>query len=155
MMQNFLLDHYSWIVTLHVIAVISWMAAQLYLPRLFVYHVSASPGGELSETLKVMERRLLKAIMTPAMIASLIFGILLLWAKPQYVTENWFMLKFLALITLFATHGLCARNVRQFQKDENLKSARYFRVLNEIPTVALILLISAVIGVRGYAWAIA
>ncbi len=149
-MQTFLLEQAHWISVLHVLAVISWMAAQLYLPRLFVYHCQATIGGEASTMLKLMERRLLKFIMTPAMIASLIFGLLLVWAKPNLATQSWFSLKMMAVFVLFATHGLCARAVRQFALDQNLRSVRFYRILNEVPTLAMILALVCVIGLRAY-----
>ena len=149
-MASFLLQNAHWLTTLHVISVIAWMAAQLYLPRLFVYHVTARLGGELSETLKVMERRLLRAIMTPAMIASLVFGLLLVWAKPGLVFQGWFHLKFLAILVLLGTHGYSAKMVRLFSQDQNQRSARFYRILNEIPTVAMVLAVCAVIGLRVY-----
>ena len=149
-MQTFLLTYAPWLTVFHVIAVIAWMAAQLYLPRLFVYHVGAEKGGELSETFKLMERRLLKAIMTPAMIATLIFGVLLLWAKPSLTVQLWFHIKMLAVVILLVTHGLCARLVRVFAEDRNHRSAAFYRILNEVPTFALILAVICVIAVRTY-----
>jgi len=149
-MQLFLLQQAHWLTTLHVISVIAWMAAQLYLPRLFVYHAGAVPGGELSETLKIMERRLLKAIMTPAMLATLIFGVLLVWAKPDLATQLWFHVKMFAVLVLIVTHGLGARAVRRFAQDENTWSPRAYRILNEVPTAALIVAVVCVIGLRVY-----
>ena len=149
-MQTFLLQNANWLTTFHVIAVLSWMAAQLYLPRLFVYHADAEVGGELSETLKIMERRLLKAIMTPAMIATLVFGFLLVWAKPGLAGELWFSIKMLAVLVLLGTHGLCARSVRLFREDQNQRSARFYRFMNEVPTLAMIIAVVCVIGLRVY-----
>lgn len=147
-MQLFLFEYAKWITAFHVISVIAWMAPQLYLPRLFVYHVEAESGGELSETLKVMERRLLKAIMTPAMIATLVFGGLLIWAKPDLAAQTWFLVKMLAVVVLAGTHGLCARYVRIFANDQNTRSARFYRFMNEVPTVAMIIAIVCVIALR-------
>jgi len=147
-MQAELGQYYKWIVAFHVISVIAWMAAQLYLPRLFVYHVTAKPGGELSETLKIMERRLLKAIMTPAMISTLFFGILLLWVNPDPLSKGWFHVKLLAIFALLASHGICAKAVRTFAEDKNARSARFYRLMNEVPTVAMIVAIICVIAIR-------
>ena len=154
-MQMVLLTYANWLTAFHVIAVIAWMAAQLYLPRLFVYHVTAEPGGELSETLKVMERRLLKAIMTPAMLATLVFGFLLLWAKPNLATELWFHVKLLAIVVLLATHMMGAKTVKIFAADANRRSARFYRVLNEVPTIAMIVAVICVLALRSYPFFIA
>ncbi len=137
---------YLWIKALHIIAVIAWMAAMLYLPRLFVYHADAKPGSELSETLKIMERRLLRVIMTPSMIATLALGIVLLfhfgpaaWAAP------WWWGKLACLFGLFALHGLMARYRREFADDRNHRSAKYYRFFNEVPTVLMILVVVFVV----------
>lgn len=140
-MADFLLNYYDWIKSLHVIAIIAWMAAQLYLPRLFVYHADTVAGSESSEMLKIMERRLLKYIMTPAMIASLIFGILMLIAVPALFEEGWMHVKLTAILLLFGTHGVMAKHTRLFAQDERRKSAKYFRVLNEIPTGLMIIIV--------------
>lgn len=139
-------DAYLWIKALHIIAVIAWMAAMLYLPRLFVYHADAKPGSELSETLKIMERRLLRAIMTPAMIATIAFGLLLLlhlgsgmWA------ELWWWGKFASVLGLAGLHGLMARYRREFALDRNRHSAKFYRIINEIPTVLMILVVVLVV----------
>ena len=126
-----------WVKALHVIAIIAWMAALLYLPRLFVYHTGAEAGSAQSETFKIMERRLLKAIATPAMIASWIFG---LWSASliDAWTEWWFLLKILLVIGLSAFHMMLARHVREFAVDGNRSSQRYFRIINEVPTLIMI-----------------
>ena len=133
-------DLYTWLRALHVIAVIAWMAGMLYLPRLYVYHARAEPGSELSETLKLMERRLLRAIVNPAMVASVGFGGVLL-SQPGAVdwsSDIWIYPK-LALVGLLAAfHGLLARWRRDFAGDRNRRSARFYRRVNEVPTVALI-----------------
>ncbi len=133
---------YLWIKALHLIAVIAWMAGLLYLPRLFVYHADAKPGSETAETFKVMERRLLRAIMTPAMIAALLLGLALLaragagiWASP------WWWAKGAALVGLFALHGLMARWRRDFAHDRNRHPARFYRIINEIPTALMIVIV--------------
>lgn len=137
---------YEWVKVVHLLAVISWMAGLLYLPRLMVYHADAERGGELSETLKVMERRLLKAIMTPAMIVSWIFGIWLgalqgLWSELPF----WLMLKVVLVLAMSAAHFWLAGQVKVFAADENVKSARAFRFINEVPTVLMIGIICVVV----------
>ena len=126
-----------WIKVIHLLAVISWMAGLLYLPRLFVYHAGVAIGSEASETFKIMERRLLKAIMTPAMIVTWIAG-LALAIRTGAFAEGWFHAKLVAVLLLSASHGLMARHVRQFAADRNLKSSLYFRVLNEVPTLLMV-----------------
>ena len=133
-----------WVKALHVISVIAWMAALLYLPRLFVYHVDAKIGSDQSETFKVMERRLLKAIATPSMIATWVFG---LWIASIYETwaEPWFIIKFIAVIAMSAMHMVYAKHVRLFAADSNNKSARYFRIINEVPAVFMIVIVIMVV----------
>jgi putative membrane protein len=146
MLREILLNYYEWIKAAHVIAIIAWMAGMLYLPRLFVYHASAKPGSELSETLKIMERRLLKFIVTPAMIATWVFGLSLLYAIPDLLfAHGWMHVKLTAVLLLSGVHGVLAKHTRLFAQDKNTKSAGYFRVLNEIPTVLMIVIIVMVI----------
>lgn len=128
---------YEWIKALHVIAVISWMAGMLYLPRLFVYHCEAEPGSKQSETFKLMERRLLKAIINPAMVASWVFGIYLAWAGHWYMA-GWFHAKLLLVILMSAVHGFLVGKVRDFGDDRNTKSQKFYRIINEVPTVLMI-----------------
>lgn len=144
-MQQFLYEHYLWLKSLHIIAMVAWMAGMFYLPRLFVYHVSATKGGELSETLKVMERRLLRIIINPAMAFTWVFGLLLLWANPSLMQEGWIHVKLTAVLLLSGLHGLLARHRKQFFKDANVHSERYYRVMNEVPTVLLILIVIMVV----------
>lgn len=130
---------YLWIKALHIISVIAWMAGLLYLPRLFVYHTGAEPGSEKSETFKVMERRLLRAIMNPAMIASFLFGgILLANLAEGYWEEGWIHAKWLFVAGLVWAHMKMAGWRRAFENDANQKSETYFRVMNEVPTVLMI-----------------
>ncbi len=135
---------YEWIKALHVVAIISWMAGMLYLPRLFVYHVEAQTGSIQSETFKIMERRLLKAIMTPAMIVSWATGLTIAW-QGWHFSSGWFHAKLLAVVALSGVHGLLARHVRLFAADANAKPGRYFRVVNEVPTVLMIAIVIFVI----------
>ncbi len=135
-MQEFLSMNYEWVRALHIIAVISWMAGMLYLPRLFVYHAE---NPQNSDMLKVMERRLLKYIMSPAMIASWIFGLLMIFANPGMMSgAGWLHAKLLLVVVMSGVHGILAANVRKFAHDANTKSAKYFRILNEVPTVLMI-----------------
>lgn len=137
-------DLYSWLKVGHIVSMVAWMAATFYLPRLFVYHAGAAKGSELSETLKVMERRLYKAIMMPAMTATWIFGLALVWVTAAW-TEHWFHAKFLLVLAMSGFHGACARWLRDFAADRNTRPARYFRIANEVPTVLLILIVILVI----------
>lgn len=128
---------YLWLKALHVIAVISWMAGMLYLPRLFVYHADVPVGSPQSETFKVMERRLLKAIINPAMTISLVLGLWLAW-DGMWFRSGWLHGKILLVVLMVGVHGMLAGGVRRFAEDRNTRNARYFRVLNEVPTVLLI-----------------
>src|SRR6201996_3675270 len=132
-----LLEMYDWIKALHVIAVIAWMAGMLYLPRLFVYHCEAEAGSKQSETFKVMERRLLRAIITPALIVTWLAGLYLVWAGHWYVA-GWFHVKFLLVLLLSGLHGFLSRAVRDFAADRNQRSQRFYRIINEVPAVLMI-----------------
>lgn len=129
-----------WIKTLHVIAVIAWMAGLLYLPRLYVYHVSASPGGELSETLKIMERRLLRLIMNPAMLATWGFGLWAAVASGHYAA-GWFHVKLVAVVALTVFHGFLAVWRKDFEADRNRRPQRFYRIANEVPTLIMIVIV--------------
>ncbi|WP_131195494.1 protoporphyrinogen oxidase HemJ [Lichenihabitans psoromatis] len=135
---------YLWIKALHVISMVAWMAGMLYLPRLFVYHVEAGPRTPQSETFKVMERRLLRAIMNPAMIVVWITGLWLAY-EGGWFRDGWLHGKILLVVLLSGCHGLLAASTRRFANDANVKSSRYFRVVNEIPTVLLIGIVILVI----------
>ena len=131
---------YEWIKALHVIAVISWMAGMLYLPRLFVYHCEAEAGSKQSETFKVMERRLLKAIINPAMIATWALGLWLAWEGGLNRT-GWLQAKVLLVLGLSALHGFFSRWARDFAEDRNTRPARFYRAVNEAPTVLMIAIV--------------
>ena len=135
---------YLWLKALHIVAVIAWMAGMLYLPRLFVYHSAARPGSELSETLKTMERRLLNFIMVPAMMVTWIVGILLL-LQGGWLGAGWFHVKFVAVIVMTILHGLFAHWVNEFRAERNRHSAKFFRIINEIPTALLIVIVILVV----------
>jgi putative membrane protein len=131
---------YDWVKAFHIIAVIAWMAGMLYLPRLFVYHCLAGPGSVQSETFKVMERRLLKAIINPAMIATWALGIWLAWYGEWY-RAGWLQTKVVLVLAMSALHGLLVRWVRDFSQDRNQHTQRFYRIINEIPTVLLIAIV--------------
>lgn len=129
---------FLWLKALHVISVIAWMAGMLYLPRLFVYHCDAPVGSPQSETFKVMERRLLRAIINPAMIATLVFGVGLLVGLPLEAWPYWLWAKLVLVVGLLALHGLLARWRKEFEADANRRPARFYRLVNEVPTLLMI-----------------
>jgi len=135
---------YLWLKALHIVAVIAWMAGMLYLPRLFVYHSTAKPGSELSETFKVMERRLLNVIMMPAMIVTWIVGIVLVF-QGQWLGAGWFHAKFVLVVLMTVLHGLFAHWVNEFSLDRNRHSQKTYRIINELPTILLILIVVLVV----------
>ena len=135
---------YLWIKAFHVIAVIAWMAGMLYLPRLFVYHCDAPKGSPQSETFKIMERRLLKAIINPAMIVAWVLGLYLVWDGGWY-TSGWLHAKVLLVLILSGFHGFLSRLVKDFAADRNTRPARFYRMINEVPTVLMIGIVILVI----------
>jgi len=135
---------YEWIKALHVIAVISWMAGMLYLPRLFVYHCEAEIGSKQSETFKIMERRLLKAIINPAMMVTWLAGLYLAWSG-HWFSAGWFHGKFLLVLVMSGVHGFFVRWVRDFATHRNLRSQKFYRIINEIPTALMIAIVILVI----------
>jgi len=140
------MDLYLWIKALHVIAIIAWMAGLLYLPRLFVYHADAEPGSVQSETFKVMERRLLRAIMNPAMVAAYVFGIWLLILLGGWIWSSiWIYLKLVLVLGLTWVHHALARWRKDFDADRNERPARFYRMVNEVPTVLMIGIVILVI----------
>jgi protoporphyrinogen IX oxidase len=137
-------DWYLWVKAAHVVAVIAWMAGMLYLPRLFVYHAGVATGSPQSETFKVMERRLLRAIVNPAMVATWAFGVWLAW-DGGWLASGWFQAKLALVVALSALHGYFAACVRAFAEDRNARSQRFYRIVNEAPTLLLILIVILVI----------
>ncbi len=135
---------YPWAKALHVIAVISWMAGMLYLPRLFVYHAESAPGSVQSETFKVMERRLLRGIINPAMVVTWVLGLWLAWSGFGFA-GGWLHAKIALVLVLSATHGYFARAVRRFAEDRNDKPARHWRIMNEVPTLLMIAIVILVV----------
>jgi putative membrane protein len=139
-LRNELSNYIPWLLAFHLIAVIAWMSAMLYLPRLFVYHTQAQPGTESSERFKVMERRLLKGIMNPSMIAVWILGPLLAWLTGAYL-DTWLQIKFVLVILMSAMHGVYVRSWRAFAEDRNMRSARFYKIINEVPAVLMVLIV--------------
>lgn len=135
---------YLWLKAFHVIAVVAWMAGMLYLPRLFVYHCEAQKGSIQSETFKIMERRLLKAIINPAMIVTWVLGLYLLWDGGWY-KSGWMHAKIALVLILSGLHGVYVRRLKDFAADKNTKPAKYYRILNEVPTVLMIGIVILVI----------
>ena len=135
---------YEWAKALHVIAVISWMAGMLYLPRLFVYHCDAEIGSKQSETFKVMEWRLLKFIINPAMIVTWLAGLYLAWSAEWY-RAGWLQAKFVLVIVLSGLHGYLVGRVRAFSEDRNTKSQKFYRIINEVPTILMIAIVILVV----------
>jgi putative membrane protein len=128
---------YPWLKALHVIAIIAWMAGMLYLPRLFVYHCEAEPGSKQSETFKLMERRLLTVIINPAMIVSWALGLWLAWSGGWYAA-GWLQAKVVLALILSGLHGFFVRCVRDFASDANRRSPKFYRIVNEVPTILMI-----------------
>jgi putative membrane protein len=135
---------YEWVKAFHIIAVISWMAALLYLPRLLIYHFDAEIGSVQSDTFKIMERRLLKAIMTPAMIFTWVLGLWLVILTQAHM-EGWFVAKFFLVFLMSAFHGFQAKWVKEFASDERRRSTKFYRVANEGPTLLMVLIVILVV----------
>ena len=129
---------YHWVLAGHILAVIAWMAGLFYLPRLFVYHSKAAAGSEMDATFQVMERRLLRAIMNPAMIAVWVFGLWMLALYPEWLREGWMHAKLLLVLGMSGFHMACARWRRQFAAAGNTRTERFYRIANEVPTLLLI-----------------
>ena len=135
---------YRWLLAFHVIAVIAWMAGMLYLPRLFVYHSEVAPDSPQSETFKVMERRLLKAIINPAMIVTWMLGLWLAY-DAGFFKSGWLHAKLACVLALSGLHGYLAGATRAFAENRNQRSSRHWRLINEVPTVLMILIVILVI----------
>jgi len=133
---------YEWIKAFHIISVIFWMAGMLYLPRLYVYHSTAKMDGELDQTLKIQERRLLRIIVNPAMIASLLFGLWMLYLNPALLSgQGWFHVKILLLLILFGYHGFLSKTRKRFEAGERPRSEKFFRIINEVPPITIIFIV--------------
>lgn len=144
-MSETLAAAYPWLKALHVISVIFWMAGMAYLPRLFVYHAEAAAGSDKSETFKVMERRLLRGIINPAMVATFLFGGLMLWANPTLLSTPWMHAKLTLVLVMAGLHGFFSRWRRDFEADRNRRPARFYRIVNEAPPVLVVFIVILVI----------
>ncbi len=144
-MAEFFLGYYLWVKSIHVIAMIAWMAGLLYLPRLFVYHVEQGQNSLVAPIFQMMERRLLRYIMNPAMIMTFLSGVLMIWANPVLMQGGWFHGKLTLVILMMGVHGFLARYRKQLLAGTCQKSGKYFRILNEIPTLFMIGIVILVI----------
>ncbi|HUB84994.1 MAG TPA: protoporphyrinogen oxidase HemJ [Rhizomicrobium sp.] len=133
-------EFYLWVKAFHIIAVIMWMAGMLYLPRLFVYHCQVAKGSAESERFKLMERKLLKVIVNPAMIATWILGLTLV-AITRADQQHWFQLKFILVLAMSGIHGFYAATVKRFARDANTRSERFYRIINEVPAILIVLIV--------------
>lgn len=130
---------FLWIKALHIISAIAWISGMLYLPRLFIYHCDAQPGSQESETFKIMERRLLRAIINPAMVGAFVFGgILLASLDTEAWRDGWLHAKLTLVILLTGMHGMFSRWRRDFEADKNQRSIKFYRIMNEVPTVLMV-----------------
>jgi len=134
------LEFYLWVKAFHIIAVIMWMAGMLYLPRLFVYHCETQKGSAESERFKLMERKLLRIIVNPAMIATWILGLTLV-AITRADQQHWFQLKFLLVLAMSGLHGFYAGTVRRFANDANTRPQRFYRMINEVPALLIVAIV--------------
>ena len=136
---------YEWLKVVHLLAVISWMAGLFYLPRLFAYHADKPLGGEADQTFLIMERRLLKAIMRPAAVVVALSGLGLLHVLSLSLSEPWLILKIVAVVMMFVFHGLLERHASEFRRSARVRTSRYFRIINEVPTLLLVVIVIAVV----------
>ena len=142
--RDALSNYIDWFLALHIIAVIAWMSGMLYLPRLFVYHTEAKPGSESSERFKVMERKLIRSIINPAMVAVWILGPLLAWLTGAYL-DLWLQIKFVLVIAMSGAHGFFVSCWRDFEADRNTRSQRFYRIANEVPALLMVLIVILVV----------
>jgi len=138
-------DYFLWYKSIHIISVIFWMAAMLYMPRLFVYHVDAKKDSEMDKTFQVMENRLLKFIMNPAMILTYFFGFLTAYVYGMVALGAWFHIKMLVVLILTIFHAFLARSVKAFARGENSYSKRFFKIINEVPAILIIIAVIMVV----------
>lgn len=143
-MIDFFAEYYRVFLSLHIIAVISWMAGMFYMPRLFVYHTRLAAGTEASEMFKEMERKLIRIIINPAMILAWVFGLCMAFGQDLW-GSHWFHVKFILVILMSSFHGYLSRWRRQFARDENSHDEKFFRRVNEIPTILMIIIVFLVI----------
>jgi len=142
-MSDFVSQYYEWVKSFHVIFVIAWMAGLLYLPRLFVYHTQVKPGGEADEKFKMMEKKLLRGIMNPSMIIVIILGLML--SSVGYYTMLWFKIKSALTVFLVASHMMMGKYRKDFERGENKRSERFYRIFNEVPAILMIIIVILVI----------
>ncbi|MEM9838394.1 MAG: protoporphyrinogen oxidase HemJ [Pseudomonadota bacterium] len=143
--MDFLLPAYNWIKALHVVAFVAWMAGIFYLPRLFIYHFQAEPDGEAAGLFVTMQRNLIKVIMTPAMIATWIFGLLMVGMQPTFGNDGWFLIKFAAVIAMSGFHGFYVAQAKKFAAGTLPRTEKFWRMVNEIPVLLLVLIAFMVI----------
>ncbi|MDG1707859.1 MAG: protoporphyrinogen oxidase HemJ [Emcibacteraceae bacterium] len=141
----FFQEYYYWLLSFHIISFISWMAGMFYLPRLFVYHTRLKAGSEASEMFKEMERKLLRMIINPAMIATWIFGLALSFGQDSWNSGSWFYIKFAAVLLMSGFHGYLSYWRRAFYRDQNEYNEKFFRMVNEVPTVLMMIIVFMVI----------
>jgi putative membrane protein len=147
--SDFLAEHYNLVRGLHIIAVIAWMAGMLYLPRLYVYHTRATPGSEMDETFKVMELKLLRMIVNPSMILTFVFGLTLIWIDGttrgwDFLSKPWMITKLAGVVFLSGWHGFLAGARKKFASGTNTRSEKFWRMTNELPFLAAIVMVLAV-----------
>ncbi|MBN8512254.1 MAG: protoporphyrinogen oxidase HemJ [Rickettsiales bacterium] len=138
-------DYFMWYKAIHVISVISWMAAMFYMPRLFVYHTKADVGSEMDKTFQVMEYKLQKIIMTPAMITTYIFGIIIAYIYGFVALGVWFHIKMFAVLVLTGMHGMFSKWRKDFAAGQNKHSEKFYRIINEIPVIFMVIAVVMVI----------
>ncbi|MFT8354854.1 MAG: protoporphyrinogen oxidase HemJ [Gluconobacter japonicus] len=145
-MTDFLATHLNWFLSLHIMAFTAWMAGTFYLPRLFVYHTQTAPGTSESERFKIMERKLLRQIMTPAMIVTVVVGGLMA-SVPGLVDWHsvWWWTKLVCVVALMGFHGACSRWRKLFLQDQNNHSEKYYRIANEIPTILMVIIVIMIV----------
>ncbi|MBO6852574.1 MAG: protoporphyrinogen oxidase HemJ [Marivivens sp.] len=145
-MSDFLWAAYPWIKVLHIVSVISWMAGMFYLPRLFVYHAErAAPGSELDQTFQIMEEKLLRVIMTPAMISSWLFGLILIGMGMFDWGSAWSWIKLVCVIGMSGMHGWLSARRKEFAQGQNTRNGRTYRIANEVPTLLMLVIVVMVI----------
>lgn len=143
--MTFLASSYDWIKVLHILAFTAWMAGMFYLPRIFVYHHQAIPGGEAAQLFTTMEGKLLRLIMTPSLIATWVFGLLMVGVQTSFGNDGWFLIKFAAVIAMSGLHGFYAASARKFAAGQAPRTEKFWRIANEIPVLLLIVIVFMVI----------
>ena len=136
---------YPWLKVVHLGAVIAWMAGMMYLPRLFIYHHQSIPGGEAAQFFQMMERRLLKGIMTPAMVVAWIFAVLLMFANPSVLGQGWLHIKLVFVLAMSGVHGFYSASQKKFANDERPRTEKFWRIMNEVPFVFLVVILIMVL----------